>query len=162
MLKKIVFILMGFWLPLYSGAVELSVGIGLSDGRDNASLQQDYARLQQDIRALRALEHGLESLARQEQPSSLQDEEKAEWQSQSGWLLAQAGKVTELVDEAEGYLQESRHTTRSPQLFDYQAAKFKTARRLDAIEDAAKEYTVRGEAAAERQNRAVKLVVNTF
>lgn len=155
----IVFILISGLFPATSGALEFSVGVGLSNGKDNAELQQDFARLQQDIRALRTLERQLERLAGQEAASDLQGVENAEWRRQSDWLLEQAGEVAELADEAEEYLQDARH---GAGFFDYQAVKFKSSQRLDTIRQAAKKYAPKGKAAVERQNRAVELIARTY
>lgn len=141
-------------------AVELSVGVGLSDGRDNAAREQDYARLERDIRSLQTLERQLDRLGRQDPPEKLQDEGRAEWQRQSEWLLQQSKEVAALAAEVEEYLRESRHA--AARVFDYQSAKFKSVQRLDAMEAAAEKYPVKDEAAAERQQRAVKLIARTY
>ncbi|HEX5057143.1 MAG TPA: hypothetical protein VFX02_11690 [Gammaproteobacteria bacterium] len=158
-----VFILIAILLPLRANALEFSVGVGLSDGGDeNAVLQHEYARLEQDIRALRQLERQLEHLGRQEPPASLGDAERAEWRQQSAALLTQSGEVARLAGETGEYLQESRHGSGSAMLFDYQAAKFKITQRLDAIGNEAKKYAPRGRAAIERRDNAVKLMAATF
>lgn len=157
---KIVFILIAGLLSARVCAVEFSVGIGLSDGQDTAAREQDYARLERDIRALRSLERQLDRLGRQDPPAQLQDEARAEWQRQSEWLLQQSKEVAALAEEVEEYLRESRHA--AGRLFDYQSAKFKSVQRLDAMEDAAEKYRIKGEAAAERQQRAVKLIARTY
>lgn len=159
---KTVFVLIAALLPAIAGAAEFSVGIGLSDGRDNAVREQDYARLERDIRALRSLERQLERLARQEPPAPLQDDARGEWQRQSEWLLRQSEEVSSLAEEVDEYLRESRHGSRGFEVFDYQAAKFKSVQRLDAMEAAAKKYPLKGEAAAERQQRAMKLIARTY
>lgn len=159
---KIVLILITCLVPALTGAVEFSVGIGLADGRDNAALQHDFARLQQDVRALRGLEQQLARLARQEPSSPLQDAENAEWRQQSEWLLKQSVEVAELADELEEYLQEARHGAGAPNLFDYQGAKFKSSQRLDTIKHEAKKYTLKGKAAVERQTRAVKFIATIY
>lgn len=157
---RIVFILIAGLLSATACAVELSVGVGLSDGRDNAAREQDYARLERDIRALQTLERQLDRLGRQDPPAKLQDEGRAEWQRQSEWLLQQSKEVAALAAEVEEYLRESRHA--AVQLFDYQSARFKSVQRLDAMEAAAEKYPIKGEAAAERQQRAVKLIARTY
>lgn len=160
--RKAVFILIAGLLPLAACAVEFSVGVGLSDGGDNPALQRDYARLEQDIRALQRLERQLDDLGRQDPPASLQEGEKGEWLRQSAALLKQAEEAAALADEVENYLHGSRHDTRSAGLFDYQAAKFKITQQLDAMEDAAKKYALKGQAASQRRDAAVKQMAATF
>jgi hypothetical protein len=160
---RAVFILIIALLPGSVAALDFSVGVGLSDGRDdNADLQHEYARLEQDIRALRQLARQLEHLGRQEPAAALPDGEQGEWRQQSAALLTQSGEVGRLADESAEYLLESRHGSGSARLFDYQSAKFKITQRLDAMEDAAKKYAPRGQAAIKRRDNAVKLIAATF
>jgi hypothetical protein len=160
---RIVFILItGLW-SVAVPAIEFNVGVGLSDGsRDNPALQSDYARLRQDIRALEILGSQLERLGREEAPSALEDGANQEWGQQSEWLLQQSKDVTALAAETEEYLRQFTQGSAGSSLFDYQSAKFRSRQRLDAIEDGAKRYALRGTRAAERQSRAVKLIARTY
>lgn len=159
---KIVSLLIAGLLPAFAVAIEFNVGIGLSDGNDNAAQQQEYARLRQDIRSLRLLEQNLDQLGREEPPAELQNEESGEWRQQSEWLLKQSEEVARLAGQAADYLQDFTQGSAAVELFDYQAAKFKNQQRLDAIEDAAKKYTIKGKEAIERQDRAIKLITRTY
>ncbi len=157
-----VFILIAALLPAVAGALELGVGVGLSNGRDNAALQQDFARLKQDVRAVVMLERQLDQLGRQDSPQGLTEEESAEWRRQSEWLLQQAKEVAGLADELKEYQQEFTRGSSSPGMFDYQSVKFKSVGRLDAIEDAAEKFALQGKRAIERQQNAVKAISITF
>jgi hypothetical protein len=161
-MPNLVFILIIGLLPIAAGAVQLGVGVGLSDGHDHAAMQQDFAQLKQDIRATVMLERQLDRLGRQDMQQDLSEAEKAEWLQQSEWLLRQAREVAGLADELEEYQQEFMRGSPSLELFDYQGVKFKSRNRLDAIEDAAEKYTVQGKQAAERQKNAVKAIAVTF
>jgi hypothetical protein len=155
-------ILLAGLLPAVAGAIEFRVGVGLSDGRDNAALQSDYARLERDIRALRKLERQLERLGRQEPPSQQGEDERAEWQRQSEWLLRQSEEVADLAGELDDYLRESRYGSTAAAFFDYQSAKFRSVQRLDDMQAEAKKYPFKGQAASERRDRAVKQIAATF
>jgi hypothetical protein len=156
------YMLLAGLLPAVADAVEFRVGVGLSDGRDNAALQSDYARLERDVRALRKLESQLERLAGQELPSQPGEDERAEWQRQSEWLLRQSEEVADLAGELDDYLRESRYGSTAAAFFDYQSAKFRSVQRLDAIKTEAKKYPLKGQAASERRDRAVKQIAATF
>jgi hypothetical protein len=158
-----VFILITGLLPAAAGAVEFGVGVGLSDGsRDNPALQQDYARLKQDIRSLETLEKQLDRLGRKDAPAKLADAARGEWERQSKWLLEQSREVADLAAEMEDYLQQFTGGSAASGFFDYQATKFKMRNRLDTIENAAKKYALEDKQAVERQSDAVKLISRSY
>ncbi len=159
---KVFLLILGLWAStLY--AVEFGVGVGLSDGnRDNLEMQQDYARLKQDIRSLQTLEKQLDRLGGEDAPAELGDTAGEEWRRQSDWLLEQSREVADLAAEIEEYLQQFTGGSAASGFFDYQATKFKMHSRLDTIENAARKYALEGKLAVERQNRAVKLIARSF
>jgi hypothetical protein len=163
MRKKTVFVLViGLWSSTLS-ALELGVGVGLSDGsRNNPQQQQDYARLRQDIRSLETLGKQLDRLGREDAPAELTAEAAEEWKRQSDWLLEQSREVTDLAAEIAEYLQQFDSGSAASGFFDYQATKFKTQNRLDAMENSAKKYALGGKQAAERQNRAIKFIARSY
>jgi hypothetical protein len=149
-------------LPLDASALDVGIGVGLSNGgRDNAMVQREYAQLKQDIRSLQILERNLHKLGQETLPAGLKSEASGEWRQQSEWLLQQSEKVDELAGEMQDYLQSYMRGSATAELFDYQAAKFKSGQRLDSIQDAAKEYPLKGKEAIERQSRAVKLIARS-
>ena len=161
-IKTVFVLIIGLWSTALS-AVELGVGVGLSDGtRNNPAQQQDYARLRQDIRSLETLGKQLDRLGREDAPAELKAEGGGEWKRQSDWLLEQSRDVTDFAAEIEEYLQQFAGGSTASGFFDYQGTKFKIHNRLDAIENSAKKYALEGKQAAERQNRAVKLITRSF
>jgi hypothetical protein len=162
-ISGLVFILITGFLPAAADAVEFGVGVGLSDGsRDNPALQQDYARLRQDIRSLKTLEKQLDRLGRKDAPAELADAARGEWERQSKWLLEQSREVADLAAEMEDYLQQFAGGSAASGFFDYQATKFKMHTRLDTIENAANKYALEGKQAVERQNGAVKIISRSY
>ena len=149
-------------LPTTVVAVELGIGIGLSDGsRDDPSLQRDYARLQQDIRSLQTLERHLDKLSRDD-AASLKDAELQEWQQQSEWLRKQSEAVRDLVNELDTYLTHHRSGVRSFEPFDYQAVKLQYRQKIDAMQHRARSYEIKGAAALQRQSQAQRLIGRTL
>jgi hypothetical protein len=149
-------------LPLGASALDVGIGVGLSNGgQDNAMMQREYAQLRQDIRSLEILERNLRELGQEPPPAGLKSEASGEWQQQSEWLVQQSDEVDRLVQELRDYLQEFTRGSAATELFDYQAAKFKSSQRLNSIKNAAKEYPLKGKEAIERQSRAVKLMARS-
>src|SRR5688500_17521146 len=105
-IKTVFVLVVGLWSTALS-ALELGVGVGLSDGsRNNPQQQQDYARLRQDIRSLETLGKQLDRLGREDAPAELTAEAGGEWKRQSDWLLEQSREVTDFAAETAEYLQQ--------------------------------------------------------
>ena len=155
-------ITVAFLLSVNASAVDIGVGVSggaVGGGRgESRETLHNYDRLDSDARSIRVAQRHLEKLSRQEAPEKLDETALAEWLQQSEWLGKQVDRLDDLVDEMDRLLREREHGRNDFAQFDYQRIKMDTGFVLDGMKDKAENYTVKGKAAAKRQEKAVKII----
>lgn len=153
-----------FVFLLSANALAVGVGVGVSGGvvgggrSESRETLHNYDRLERDVRSIRIAQRHLEKLSRQDVPDKLDEAARAEWQQQSEWLGKQADRLDDLVDDMARLLDERGLGRNEFTQFDYHQVKAQAGFVLDGMRDKAENYAVKGEAAAKRQKKAIKII----
>lgn len=156
--------IVAFAFLLSADALAVGVGVGVIGGVANGGRGEspetlhNYGRLERDTQSIRIAQRHLEKLSRQAAPDTLDEAAQAEWRQQSEWLAKQADRMDDLVEDMTRLL-DGRELGRDEfAQFDYHQVKAQAGFVLDGMRDKAENYSVKGEAAAKRQAKAIKII----